>query len=75
MASSSRKESKSFLLYPQRHGKQILAATDYLTDAINSTSFFARIEIPNNDPGLAFSETQLVSSLEWNGHHVNASQI
>jgi RHS repeat-associated protein len=56
--------------------KQMLAATDYLTGAINSTSFFARVQVSNNDPGLAFGETRLgVSSVEWNGRRINASLI
>ena len=56
--------------------KQMLAATDYLTGAINSTSFFARVQVSNNDPGLAFGETRLgASSVEWNGNRVNASLI
>ena len=56
--------------------KEMLAATDYLTGAINSTSFFARVEVSNNDPGLAFGETRLgASSVEWNGRRTNASLI
>ncbi|MCZ2150611.1 MAG: hypothetical protein LC126_22910 [Bryobacterales bacterium] len=56
--------------------KQMLAATDYLTGAINSTSFFARVQVSNNDATLAFGETRLgASSVEWNGTRVNASLI
>lgn len=56
--------------------KQMLAATDYLTGAINSTSFFARVQVSNSDPGLAFGETRLgASSVEWNGRRINASLI
>jgi RHS repeat-associated protein len=56
--------------------KEVLAATDYLTGAINSTSFFAKVQISNNDPNLAFGESRPgATSVEWNGRRINASLI
>lgn len=56
--------------------EEMLAATGYLTDAINSETFFANVEVSNNDPNLAFGENRIgASSVEWNGLKVNASLI
>ena len=56
--------------------KNMLAATSFLTGAINTVNWFANVEVSNNDPNLAFGENKLAaSSVQWNGIRVNASLI
>lgn len=56
--------------------EMIVGATGYLTDAINSESFFASVEVSNNDPNLAFGEFKFgASSVQWNGNKVRAGLI
>jgi hypothetical protein len=56
--------------------KEMLAATDYLEDAINSTKSFARVEVSNNDSKIAFGNLTIAASgVKWNGLDVNASLI
>jgi RHS repeat-associated protein len=47
--------------------KEVLAATDYLTGAINSESFYATVAVKNNDPNVAFGEVSMGGSLTING--------
>jgi hypothetical protein len=56
--------------------KDLLEATSFLTGAINSTDFFAKVEVSNNDPTLAFGESRPgATAVEWNGKRINASLI
>lgn len=55
---------------------QTLAATTFLTEAIRSSTFFANVELANDDASLAFGEVRLgKSAVSWKGLRVNAHLI
>jgi hypothetical protein len=51
-------------------------ATAFLTDAINSETYFANVQVSNNDPNVAFGKNELrKGSVMYNGRRVNADLI
>ena len=56
--------------------KNVAKAAQFLTDAINSTTFFAKVEVSNNDPAIAFGQSRLGgATVEWNGKRLRADLI
>ncbi len=55
---------------------EILKAAEDLTDAINSTHWFAQVKVSNNDSNVAFGATHpYEGGVQWNGRRRNADLI
>jgi RHS repeat-associated protein len=56
--------------------QSVLNAAQSFTDAINSTTYFAQVQVSDNDPNVAFGENRLRrGGVTYNGRRINADLI